>query len=35
MPEYLSGYMEPFESIGSGTNHFKDGISSIHYIKIN
>lgn len=35
MPEYLNGYIEPFESIGSGTNYFKDGISSIHYIKIN
>ncbi|MBA4336917.1 hypothetical protein C0416_04070 [bacterium] len=34
MPELFAGYLEPFKSIGSGTNYFKDGISSIHYIKI-
>lgn len=35
MPDYLTSYAEPFDSVGSGTNYFKDGISSIHYIKIN
>lgn len=35
MPEFFTGYIEPFESIGAGTNYFKDGISSIYYIKIN
>jgi hypothetical protein len=34
MPELFAGYLEPFKSVGSGTNYFKDGISSIHYIKI-
>lgn len=35
MPDFFAAYLEPFESVGCGTNYFKDGISSIYYIKIN
>lgn len=32
--ETFAGYLEPFKSASFGTNYFKDGISSINYIKI-
>lgn len=35
LPEGAEAYLAPFDSIGCGTNYFKDGISSIHYIRIN
>jgi len=34
MPGFIAGYIEPFKSVGCGKNYFKDGISSIYYIKI-
>lgn len=33
-PEWLSGYLEPFSFISIGKNYFKDGISTINYVKI-
>jgi len=35
IPEAFTKYLEPFKSVSMGTNYFKDGISSIYYIKIN
>lgn len=34
IPEWLSPYIEPYKYISAGRNYFKDGISTIHYIKI-
>lgn len=34
LPEYLVPYLRPFAIMGTGKNYFKDGISTIHYIKI-
>lgn len=34
VPEYLDPYMQPFVAASTGKNYFKDGISTIHYIKI-
>ncbi len=34
-PEWMAGYFEPFSVISIGKNYFKDGISTINYIKIN
>lgn len=33
-PDWLKGYLEPFSFISIGKNYFKDGISTINYIKI-
>lgn len=33
-PEWMAGYLEPFSVISIGKNYFKDGISTINYIKI-
>lgn len=33
-PDYLNSYLKPFTAVSSGKNYFKDGISTIHYIKI-
>jgi hypothetical protein len=33
-PEWLAPYLEPFKYMSFGKNYFKDGISTINYIKI-
>ncbi len=33
-PQWVSSYIEPFSYLSTGKNYFKDGISTIHYIKI-
>lgn len=34
IPAYFDPYLKPFTAISTGKNYFKDGISTIHYIKI-
>jgi len=34
LPVYLSPFLAPFKSVSTGNNYFKDGISSINYLKI-
>ncbi|MBN1495035.1 DUF3352 domain-containing protein [Candidatus Peregrinibacteria bacterium] len=34
LPEYLNPYLSPVQSVSSGNNYFKDGISSINYLKV-
>jgi hypothetical protein len=34
LPEWSGSYLEPFSHISVGKNYFKDGISTINYIKI-
>jgi hypothetical protein len=34
VPEWMTPYLEPFAFVSAGKNYFKDGISTIHYIKI-
>lgn len=33
-PEWLNAYLQPFNYLSIGKNYFKDGISTINYIKI-
>ncbi len=33
-PEWIAPYLEPFQYMSLGKNYFKDGISTINYIKI-
>ncbi|MCD6109775.1 DUF3352 domain-containing protein [bacterium] len=34
LPESFSKFIEPFKAVSMGTNYFRDGISSMYYIKI-
>lgn len=34
LPDWLPPYLEPFAYLSTGKNYFKDGISTIHYIKV-
>lgn len=34
LPEWMTEYIRPFSYLSTGKNYFKDGISTIHYIKV-